>query len=280
MSSLLDPPAGKPVYPIINADVNASKRDYDNLQDGQLLLFSTFYTIQGEGPYGGRPALFVRLSGCNIGLKQDCPWCDTKFHLKDGRVVSGHDAIMHELAQHASCRLVVLTGGEPLLQWQRLKQTMAKVDPHFGALGGRLTWQFETNGLLLREDMIDCARRHGHIKFVCSPKVPHNRTTYPAIPEFWGRAADVLDLKYVVTADEDSPYYDVPEDALSGANEVYISGMTVYKRAPHPGEIANVWDDTLIDRKETARNYKHAAKLALEYGRPVSYQTHLFGGVE
>lgn len=272
-------PSAKQVIPVINADVNASKRDYDMLQDGQLLLHSMFYTFQGEGPYIGWPALFIRLAGCNIGLKQDCPWCDTKFHLGEGRVVNGHDVIMREMALHKDLDLIVLTGGEPLLQWQQLKKVMAKVDPHFGTLS-RPTWQFETNGLLLRDDMVDCARRHGHIKFVCSPKVPHNRTGYVPMPEFWERSADVLDLKYVVTADEDSPYHDIPEDAVTATNEVFISGMTVYKRPCHPGEIANVWDDTLVDHKATARNYKHAAKLALRYGRIVSYQTHLFGGVE
>lgn len=277
--NLLDPPAGKPVFPILNADVNASKRDYDMLQDGQLLVHSMFYTIQGEGPFIGWPALFVRLAGCNIGLKQDCPWCDTKFHLKDGRVVNGHDVIMHEMAQHKDLDLIVLTGGEPLLQWDQIKKVIAAVDPHFGMLS-RPNWQFESNGLLLRDDMVATARREGHLKFVVSPKVPHNRSTYLPIPDFWFRAGDVLDLKYVVTADEDSPYHDIPEDAITAENDVYISGMTVYKRSCHPGEVANVWDDTLIDRAATARNYKHAAKLAMDYGRILSLQTHLFGAVE
>lgn len=274
---LLDPPT-KRKFPVINADINATKNSYDMLRDGQLLIHSMFYTIQGEGPYAGVPALFIRLAGCNIGLKQDCPWCDTKFHLADGRVVEAHDAIMHELHAH-KCSLIVLTGGEPLLQWQHIKQVITQVDPHFGMLS-RPTWQLETNGLLLREDMIDTARRQGHMRFVCSPKVPHSRSTYPLIPQFWFNSADVLDLKYVVTADSVSPYHDIPEDALAAENSIYISGMAVYKRSPMPGEIATVWDDTLIDQKETARNYRHAARLAMDYNRRMTCQTHLFGGVE
>jgi 7-carboxy-7-deazaguanine synthase len=277
MYSLLDPPT-KRKFPVINADVNATKNSYEMLQPDQLLIHSMFHTIQGEGPYAGQPALFIRLAGCNIGLKQDCPWCDTKFHLADGRVTRAHDAIMHELQAH-KCDLIVFTGGEPLLQWQQIKHIIAQVDPHFGMLS-RPTWQFETNGLLLREEMIDTARKHGHMRFVCSPKVPHTRSTYSAIPHLWLNSADVLDLKYIVTADSSSSYHDVPEDALVAENTIYISGMAVYKRSTLPGEVATIWDDTLIDQKATALNYRHAARLAMDYNRRMTCQTHLFGGVE
>ena len=41
----------------------------------KLFVTSIFYTIQGEGPMRGRPALFVRLAKCNLG----CSWCDAFF---------------------------------------------------------------------------------------------------------------------------------------------------------------------------------------------------------
>jgi hypothetical protein len=56
--------------------------------------------------------------------------------------------------------------------------------------------------------------------------------------------------------------------------------MAVYNRSTLPGEVATVWDDTLIDQKETAKNYRHAARLAMDYNRRMTCQTHLFGGVE
>lgn len=47
---------------------------------GTLLVRSMFYTIQGEGPYAGRPAFFLRLAGCNLGAKTAfCQSCDTDF---------------------------------------------------------------------------------------------------------------------------------------------------------------------------------------------------------
>lgn len=46
--------------------------------DGKVLkVHSIFYTIQGEGPYSGRTAVFIRLSGCNLA----CSFCDTEFDL-------------------------------------------------------------------------------------------------------------------------------------------------------------------------------------------------------
>lgn len=66
-----------------------------------------FYSLQGEGFYAGRSAIFIRFSGCNLS----CPFCDTdhrKFTLMTDNEI-----------QHAICNypsdFVVLTGGEPAL---------------------------------------------------------------------------------------------------------------------------------------------------------------------
>ena len=69
-----------------------------------------FFSIQGEGPTAGVPAVFIRLQGCSVG----CSWCDTKYAWPEGggREVD-LDALVSEAAAH-SCRRVVITGGEPL----------------------------------------------------------------------------------------------------------------------------------------------------------------------
>jgi len=92
-----------------------------------------FYTLQGEGANAGRPAVFCRFAGCNLwsGREEDrasavCQFCDTDFVGTDG-TLGGKYATADELARQIAAqwpaaapgpnrRLVVLTGGEPLLQ--------------------------------------------------------------------------------------------------------------------------------------------------------------------
>ena len=89
-----------------------------------------FYTLQGEGRNAGRAAVFCRFAGCNLwsGREADraaatCTFCDTDFVGTDGPG-GGRFATAAELARAVAAawrgmagrRLVVLTGGEPLLQ--------------------------------------------------------------------------------------------------------------------------------------------------------------------
>jgi len=67
-----------------------------------------FRSIQGEGFWSGRVAVFVRLSGCNLS----CHWCDTDHSMKYEMTT---EEIAEEVARH-SCDYVVLTGGEPMIQ--------------------------------------------------------------------------------------------------------------------------------------------------------------------
>ncbi|MCL4110508.1 UNVERIFIED_CONTAM: hypothetical protein GTU68_047757 [Idotea baltica] len=88
-----------------------------------------FYTLQGEGAHAGRPAVFVRFSGCNLwsGREEDrhkaiCQFCDTDFWGTDGH--NGGKYTVEELAtfvndlwpENAGHKYIVCTGGEPLLQ--------------------------------------------------------------------------------------------------------------------------------------------------------------------
>ena len=90
-----------------------------------------FYTLQGEGANAGRSAVFCRFAGCNLwtGLERDreiavCKFCDTDFVGTDG-TRGGKYVTAAELAAVVASewpatskgkRLVVCTGGEPLLQ--------------------------------------------------------------------------------------------------------------------------------------------------------------------
>ncbi len=71
-------------------------------------------TLQGEGAHAGRPCVFLRLAVCNLA----CSWCDTDFDAEGARRLDASQ-IAEELSamdRHES-RMVVVTGGEPTLQF-------------------------------------------------------------------------------------------------------------------------------------------------------------------
>jgi 7-carboxy-7-deazaguanine synthase len=75
-----------------------------------LTVNEVFFSIQGEGTRTGQPCVFVRLTGCPLR----CVWCDTAYAFHEGTKREEED-VLQEIARHP-CRLVLLTGGEPLSQ--------------------------------------------------------------------------------------------------------------------------------------------------------------------
>jgi 7-carboxy-7-deazaguanine synthase len=76
----------------------------------RLRINEIFYSIQGESTWAGRPCLFVRLTGCNLR----CAWCDTEHAFYEG-----HQMAVEEITARLrgyGCKLVEVTGGEPMLQ--------------------------------------------------------------------------------------------------------------------------------------------------------------------
>ncbi|MGA9115170.1 MAG: radical SAM protein [Bacteroidota bacterium] len=69
-----------------------------------------FHSIQGESTHAGRPCVFVRLAFCNLR----CTWCDTAYAFEGGETLAV-EAILARVAAFG-CRLVEVTGGEPLAQ--------------------------------------------------------------------------------------------------------------------------------------------------------------------
>ena len=121
-----------------------------------------FLTVQGEGGQAGRPAVFLRFAGCNLwsGREQDratavCSFCDTDFVGTDGggggkfrtpKTMADHVASMWR-GREGDPKLVVCTGGEPLLQLDA---------PLVEALHARsFEIAIESNGTLATPDGID-----------------------------------------------------------------------------------------------------------------------------
>jgi 7-carboxy-7-deazaguanine synthase len=75
-----------------------------------LTVNEVFFSIQGEGTRAGLPCVFVRLTGCPLR----CTYCDTAYAFHEGRK-RGEDDVIAEVEAYP-CRLLLLTGGEPLAQ--------------------------------------------------------------------------------------------------------------------------------------------------------------------
>lgn len=260
------------IYP----DVNARQKDYRSLGKDQLLVKKVFPTLQGEGPFAGQFAIFVRLAGCNLGAKESCSWCDTDFRLGHGAVMAVKD-ILHmanAMQPNKRTKLMVLTGGEPLLQNPFI------LVREFISDGWVV--QIETNGYFWSDDLHMLSRSwKDKLVTVVSPKV-NQRREYPPIE---GRLFhDSSCLKIVVEANPDSPYHRLPEyvEGYKGTGKpIYISPIAGYNFTPVKGAPASVWSELSPFNKAVCRkNYRYAAELAMKHGFRLSLQTHIFAEVE
>ncbi len=75
-----------------------------------LKINEIYFSVQGESSYAGLPCIFIRLTGCNLR----CTWCDTEYAFYEGKDFS-IDEMITEIEGY-DCRLVEITGGEPLVQ--------------------------------------------------------------------------------------------------------------------------------------------------------------------
>jgi len=75
-----------------------------------LTVYEIYASIQGESTHVGRPCVFVRLAACDLR----CRWCDTPYAFTGGRKMPVADVVAE--VERFDCKLVEITGGEPLLQ--------------------------------------------------------------------------------------------------------------------------------------------------------------------
>jgi 7-carboxy-7-deazaguanine synthase len=79
-----------------------------------LKINEIFYSIQGESSLAGLPCIFIRLSYCNLR----CSYCDTEYAFYEGTDYT-FEEILVEIKKY-DCKLVEITGGEPLVQKEAL----------------------------------------------------------------------------------------------------------------------------------------------------------------
>jgi 7-carboxy-7-deazaguanine synthase len=126
-----------------------------------LVVCETFASLMGESTRAGVPAYFIRLTGCNLR----CRYCDTAYAYEGGHEMTV--AALVEMARAQPYRLVLVTGGEPLLQAETPVLLTDLLDAGF-------TVCLETNGSL-PIDAVD-ARVHRILDVKCpgSGMADHN----------------------------------------------------------------------------------------------------------
>lgn len=227
---------------------NLQKAEGKNNNPEYIEIFDIFRTIQGEGPYSGHPAVFVRLAGCNLR----CPGCDTDYTSKR-RLLSIDDIWKEILPLLTPNELVVLTGGEPFRQNTQL------LIRRLLAMGVDI--QIETNGT------VDPGYSIPHlVTVVCSPKTPK-------INAYMEKRAD--HYKYVINHKSVDESDGLPISAL---------GLSKKKRVARPpkGFVGNIYlqPEDMRNEYQNMLNTEAALKSCLEYGYILQLQVHKLIGVD
>lgn len=259
------------------------KKFFENA-DGKLLVTSVFMTLQGEGPFRGEPAVFVRLAMCNLA----CSFCDTYFNsgdwytpdelsIKIADVISEYfDGHTPQYAQYLSyfeggrtkycfaycgperCNCMV---GVKQREITVSKRKMGLVItggepmlqdalvPFLDLMDKEFKWmQIESNGTQYQP-------LPSHTTLVLSPKCAEKNGKPTKYLEPNEKVLDRADcLKFVMCADSGSPYNSIPEWALAWRDvtkkPVFVSPMNIYNREPQASKILRAGsNDITIDQR-------------------------------
>lgn len=221
---------------------------------GALDVVDVWYTIQGEGPFSGEPAVFVRLAGCNL----QCPLCDTNY--TDGRtlyevpdLIDAIALLFNKPARFRDEPLVIITGGEPFRQ--SLREFVA------ACLMKGYRVQVETNGTLFDDSL--GRELYRKITIVCSPKAP---TINPRLLPF------IAAYKYVLTHGDVSAMDGLPFSVL---------GNGLKPARPDPEFRGKVYVQPCDegDDERDRLNTKAAVDSCMMFGYTLCLQTHKIAGV-
>lgn len=144
----------------------------------KIKVSEIFTSFQGEGPYIGTPATFLRLYGCNL----NCQWCDTDISTYEMLSVDDVAEILITQMEFNNINLLVITGGEPTLQMEEIKRLIKE-------LPDDIKIQLETNGSIFEY--------LPEIEYVISPKEDKEK-----VFENYYKYENVF-FKFVITSKED-----------------------------------------------------------------------------
>ena len=144
----------------------------------EIKVSEIFTSFQGEGPYIGTPATFLRLYGCNL----NCEWCDTDISTYEMLSVDDVAEILITQMEFNNINLLVITGGEPTLQMEEIKRLIKELPED-------IKIQLETNGSIFEY--------LSEIEYVISPKEDKEK-----VFENYYKYENVF-FKFVITSKED-----------------------------------------------------------------------------
>ncbi len=280
------------------------KKFFKGQADNTLMITSRFYTIQGEGPFRGEPAVFVRLAKCNLA----CSFCDTYFDSGDvltfdeifaqcdeeiEKFYTARNMEVPDWAKGTNRKIVLIaTGGEPSIQ-DNLVPFLEAANKIYART------QIESNG-------INPVALSPQTTYVVSPKCNEKDGV---ATKYLRPNKETLDrascLKFVVGAPESerySPYSEVPDWAHEWAKEtgkpVFVSPMNIYRKEPEKAktlrseksdiditerssvdEVISFWETGLLDMPANQRNHEYAAEYAMKYGFILNLQIHLYASL-
>ncbi len=185
-----------------------------------LRVTEIFRSIQGESSHAGRPCAFVRLTGCPMR----CVWCDSAYAFTGGAPVTIDEVL--EQVRAMGCRLVEVTGGEPLAQREAFKLIERLCDENYEVL-------VETGGFVSIKGLDE--RAHVILDVKCPASGEAERNHWPNLERI---RADKDEIKFVVADEADWKYA-----------RAVISRYDLERRA-RAVLISPVW--TTIDLKEMA----------------------------
>ena len=211
-------------------------RKPENHDGNSLKIQEIFYTIQGEGIYSGYPAVFVRLGGCNLA----CKFCDTEFEtfqeMNIIEILSEVKRIININSKNIINHLVVITGGEPLLQ---PIENLCKL-----LISEQMLIQIETNGTIFRN-------LPQEVKITCSPKISNNKYHYPRLDIF-----QKIDAFKFIISKNNQEYQNLPDFIEKIKQPIYLQPM----------------DE--MDEKKNLDNQQYSLELCLLKGYRLSLQIH------
>jgi 7-carboxy-7-deazaguanine synthase len=223
-------------------------RHAEKRADGKLQVSNIFFTLQGEGPYAGWPAVFVRLTGCNLA----CLFCDTQWEDKTDKYLSPEE-VVEEINQYPQRKLIVITGGEPLRQdISGLLRCLFRQEESL--------IQFETAGTLWQDCLLN-----SRVRIVVSPKTPIiNKFIY----------ANAHAFKYVIKARETSEIDGLP------IMSTQIPGKPAMIARPRPGATVYLSPCDEMDSWINEKNRDEVVRLSMKHGYVAGIQMHKIWNVE